>query len=85
MACTTRYKIEYNGESWYVSEIEKAELWRRRGATVTAETTRENYADGIPMGQLGSGDLDRLEDLARANDWEEVMLMVRDQQQKLEL
>lgn len=81
---STRYIVNHQGRSWYLTDkdTEIIQYWKERGATIKAETTSEHDARGIPMDHVGDRDLERLEQLALKMDWQQVLDMVRNEEQK---
>lgn len=81
---TTRYIVQHQGRSWYLTEDDKdiIQYWKERGAAVKAETTTDHDVRGIPMQHVGDRDLERLGDMAESEGWNHVMHMIKNEQQK---
>ena len=80
----TRYIVNHQGRTWYLDgdDTDVLDYWKQRGASIKAETTTEHDVRGIPMQHVGDCDLERLGDMAQAHDWDHIMHMVRNEQQR---
>jgi len=78
----TRYTINNRGREWYVEDADVAQYWKQKGAEVKAQTMSGPDVTGIPMQRLTETQLNDIEELAEAMDWDEVGYMVTDEQQQ---